>query len=193
MPSPSSALSGSSSSHSGAPDAATRASVARFAWPDESSRTGTAASCAMPSPSIASPTVPGPEAQGTFERQLAVERKIVVGERQRASLDPARPGAQQAGRETDQARLAAAVRPGHLQCLARPERQIQAFEQQPPAAPQRHVLEPQQLRHSALVLERVHIVVGKAEMMPDLVDHDVRNQLLEADAVERHSARIGRP
>src|SRR5689334_4691854 len=50
----------------------------------------------------------------------------------------------------------------------------------------------------ALVLERVHVVVGKAEMMPDLVDHDVRHELLEADArglplsddraaIERHS------
>ena len=139
-PSASSALSGSSSSHSGASDAATRASVARLAWPDDSSRTGTSASSAMPSASIASSTGPRPEAEsarhsGSSRSSARLSSASATAAR---STRPAL-GAQQARGKPDQARLAAAVRASDVQRLAGGEREIQAFEQQPPAAAQRHV------------------------------------------------------
>ena len=117
---------------------------------------------------------------------------MIVGERQRGALDRAPLGAEQSGGEADQAGLAAAVGPRDLQRFAGVELEVQTFEQQPPAAPQRNIIEAQQRASFRAVLERVHVVVGEAEMMADLVDHDVRDELLEADprptAIRRGSA-----
>src|SRR5436309_15570782 len=91
-----------------------------------------------------------PEHQRTFERQLAVECERVVGEGKPWPFDPAAFLTQQSGREADQARLAATVGTGDLETRAGAKLQIQAFEQQPPAAPQRHAVKAQQRAHSML-------------------------------------------
>ncbi len=70
--------------------------------------------------------------------------------------------------------------PATMQRLARPELEVEPFEQQPPAAPQRDAVEPQQRLHATRFLERVHVVVGEAEMVAGLVDQDVRDEMLEA-------------
>ena len=121
---------------------------------------------------------PGPEAERPAQRQLAVERERVVGERQRRSdRRPAR-RAEQAGGEADQARLAAAVGTGDEQRLPRGKRQVEAFEQQPPAADAGDPVEAQQ-RASRAALERVHVVVAQTEMMADFVDQYVVDEMLE--------------
>ena len=140
-PSRSRPLSGSSSSHNGAPLAMTRASRARLAWPVESSRTGTWASASSANAVIASASRgPFQKASARAERQLAVERQPLVGQRSLGTFDPASVGLQQAGDQPDQARLAAAVGAGEVQRLARAQLKVQSLEQQPAAANQRQSL-----------------------------------------------------
>src|SRR5436309_3508018 len=74
---------------------------------------------------------------------------MIVGERERRSVDAATLRFEQSRREADQARLAAAVRPCDLQCLAGIELEVQVLEQQASAATQRHAFETQQRAHSA--------------------------------------------
>ena len=56
---------------------------------------------------------------------------------------------------------------------ARLERERQPLEQHPPAAHAASRRRSASTRHHRRVFQRVHVVVGQAEMMPDLVDHDV--------------------
>ena len=95
------------------------------------------------------------------------------------ALDPPALGAEQAGGEPDQARLAAAIGAAEVERVARRELEVEPFEQQPPAAPQGHLSNRSRASCHGF-LERVHVVVGKAEMMADLVDQDVRDEMLEA-------------
>ena len=173
-PSASRALSGSSSSHSGAPDAATRASVARFGCPDESSRTGTSARWPRPSASIAASTAPPQKAKRAPQRQLAIEREIVVGERQRRRVRrvPAPARSSPAARRI---RLDLPLPFGPVTCSASPGPSARSRSSNSSRPPRRSATPSKRssARHSALVLERVHVVVGEAEMMADLVDDDV--------------------
>src|SRR5206468_12659053 len=89
-----------------------------------------------------------PEAERARERQLTVERDMLVGKREVGPLDRSAVRPQQSRREPDQARFAAAVRPRHLKRVAGTEREVESFEQQPPAAPQRYAFKVQQRAHS---------------------------------------------
>ena len=69
---------------------------------------------------------------------------MLVGERELRAFDAATLGAQKAGGEPDEARLAAAVGARDVQRLAGSELEVEPVEQQPPAAPQRDFVEAQQ-------------------------------------------------
>ena len=156
-PSASRALSGSSSSQSGACDAATRASVARFACPDESSRTGTSSSWAMPSASIASSTGP---AQKESARHSGSSRSS-------ARLSSASASATRSTRPRSARRSPAASRikldlplpfgPATCSPSPGPSSRFMASKSKPPAAAERHVFEAQQARHCHAVFERMHV------------------------------------
>src|SRR6185503_6988232 len=92
---------------------------------------------------------PGPEAKRPTERQLTIEREVIVGKSRRSSLDVAPFLAKQARGDADEARLPAPVRAAHLERVAGLDRQVEILEQQSPSAPERHPLEPQQACHSA--------------------------------------------
>src|SRR6185369_2299276 len=91
----------------------------------------------------------GPEAQRPPQRQLTVERELVVGQGQLRSLNAAALCPEQPSRKPDEARLATPVRARDVQRLPRLKHQIETLEQQPPASAEGHVLEPQQRGHSA--------------------------------------------
>jgi hypothetical protein len=84
-----------------------------------------------------------------MKRQLAVEREMIIGESERSPLDAPPFLTKQTRGETDEARLPATVRAAYLQRVTRPDRQVEILEQQSPSAPERHLLEPEQARHSA--------------------------------------------
>ena len=154
------------------------------AWPVPTTTAAPAhaSDAAIPSASIAVSMRPAPEVQCAPERQFAVQRQIVVGKREQRPLTVPCSGRSRPGGEADQARFAAAVRSRDLERLTRPKRQDPGLRtaavHRAEASPVRTGAAPS-LR---LVLERVHVVVGKAEMMADLVDDDVADDLFEAEA-----------
>ena len=89
-----------------------------------------------------------PEGQCPAERKLPIERDRIVGQRGVGPLDPAGIGPQQPRDQTDQARLAATIRPGEMQCLAGVQLDIQILEQQSPAAHQRQPFALQEPAHA---------------------------------------------
>ena len=127
----------------------TRASVARLAWPVESSRTGTSARRveveARPSPRRAA-AVPRRPARGP-----AAARGRAPGLRRRAPHRPRsiRPAFGRSSPAARRIRLDLPLPLGPVTCSASPgaELEVELFEQQPSAADQRHVLEPQQRLH----------------------------------------------
>ena len=175
-------LSGSSSSHSGAPEAATRASVARFGWPGgEQPHRHVAQDASRPSASIASSIAAAPESQA---RVAAAARDRARGASSASASCArsirARAPPQQAGGEPDQARFAASVGARDVQRLARPELQDRGLRT---AAARRAAastpLEAQQRLHATLSSSACMSSSLKPEMMADLVDQDVRDEMLE--------------
>ena len=75
---------------------------------------------------------------------------MVVGQRAGRARHPPCLGLKQPGGQAQQARFAAAVGSRHLDRTARRQREVEAVEQQPAAAAQRHAIEPQQLVHATL-------------------------------------------
>ena len=118
---------------------------------------------------------PRPEAPAPGQRQLAVERQAVVGQRRRARARrvPA------AGRSSPAARrirldLPLPLGPVTMQA-PRPARARGRALRTAAARRARSATarEPSAARFTRCVLERVHVGVGEAEMVADLVDHDV--------------------
>jgi hypothetical protein len=182
-PSASRPLSGSSSSHSGAPEATTRASVARLRWPVDSIRTGTSASGRGPSP-------PSPARVGAVEPRPEAERLPSGSSRSSASARrPARapprstvPRSARSSPAASRIRLDLPLPLGPVTSAASPGR---ARGRAPRTAAARRAAgdapRAAAAAHSGRFLERVHVVVGEAEMVADLVDDDVGDQRLEAD------------
>ena len=171
-------LSGSSSSQSGAPLAHTRASAARFAG--RSKAGGPAHRRGGRGPSRAIACVEQPSARPEGQRAPSGSRGRAPGARPRAPTR-SRSTVPAAGRSSPAARRIRLDLPlplGPVTSAASPgaELQIQLFEQQPPAAPAGHALRSAAAASPGLLLERVHVLVGEAEMMADLVDQDVRDE-----------------
>ncbi len=123
----------------------------------------------------------GPEAERPGQAQLRIEREALVGESDAgAALDLAGGGRQQAGGEPDQARLAGAVGAGDEGRPARLESEVEPLEQQPAAADAGDRAKLEQAQPGRL-LDRMHVLVGEAEMVAGLVDDDVGDERLEAD------------
>ena len=90
-----------------------------------------------------------PECERAPQRQLAVERQSLVGQRLRVAFDPSRARREQPRDHPDQARLAAPVGPGDMSRLARAQLQVELLEQQPPPAHQRRTLDSEQIHACA--------------------------------------------
>src|SRR5438270_1825657 len=133
-----------------------------------------------------------PEAERAPERQLAVERDMLVGEREVGPFDPSAFRPKQSRGEADQARLAASVRPRDLKRLAGAEREIETVEQQSPAAPESHRVEAQQRLHSAPSSSACMSSSEKPKWWPTSWITMWDTSWSRLTGVERHSARIGR-
>ena len=175
-------FSGSSSSHSGAPDGHDpRQRRALAPGPSTAAAPARAASArgrARPSPP--SRSRPPQKRQRAPERQLAVERECIVGQRTRARARPCR-GSAAAGRRQGGSGSTCRCRWARRRAAPRPApsaRSSPSNSSRPPRT-QRHALERAAARSRDLLLERVHVVVAEAEMMADLVDQDVRDEMLE--------------
>ena len=187
-------LSGSSSSHKGAPDATTRASVARLRLTGRQQPHRHLGERARPSASIALVDVAAPRSRG---RAAAAARGRARAHRRPApacaAFDPAALRPKQAGGEADQARLAAAVGAGDVQRLARPEREVRPSNSSRPPRPQVTSSNRSSGSHPAASSSACMSSSRQAEMVADLVDQDVRDEMLEAVArSSAHSSRIGR-
>src|SRR5436305_9737963 len=99
---------------------------------------------------------------------------------------------QQSGREADQARFAAAVRSRDLQTRSGAKLQIQALEQQPTAAPQRHAVEAQQRAHSMLSSSACMSSSEKPKWWPTSWITMCETICSRLNRVDCHSASIGR-
>ena len=88
--------------------------------------------------------IPHPKGERGAERLPFVERRMLVCQRRLGALDRPRGRPQQAGGETDQARLADAVGTAHQRRLARAQSEAQPLEQQPAAAQAGDLLEREQ-------------------------------------------------
>src|SRR6185503_17157724 len=117
---------------------------------------------------------------------------MVVGKCQLGALHLPNFRPQESRGEADQARLATAVASRQMQRLARPEFQIEALEQQPPAAPQRYILEPEQRPHSAASSSACMSSSENPKWWPISWITTCATSRSRLSRLDDHSARIGR-
>ena len=188
-------MSGSSSSHSGAPDAATRASVARFAWPEDSSRTGTCGEAGEAERGHRRIEVGGPAPETQARAQAAARGRARDASSASASGERStRPRSALSSPAARRIRLDLPLPLGPATCSASPgpSSRSSPSNSKPAAAPQRDVLEAQQRAHSTLSSSACMSSSEKPKWWPTSWITICATICSRLTLVARHSSRIGR-